>query len=587
MQSTHPKQNDKAIPTPTILNPSPTARCDCHPGLDPGSRECDTVAVPNAPGRLLINRMHLPRPGKGCRAQQSRAQIKTPTTINSYREKRISHQYCHCERQSRVAISTPTIFNGPFTLTILTILLITSSLTTPATAEDKPQPKPQPKITVDYVQRINELTKPENYDPAQNAMPLYEKAFELLTEKPPELPKIFKPGNFKFSEEEVGQLKQWVDENDNVFDIFRQAARKKYAWKQYSSSPEGCDVLFEQRTVFNSSKLLELSWSKAVILAHDGNFGRAFDVLEDSYRSAHHVEQGGLLVDSFFKNAIVAITSKTALNILEHFRGSIRQIKRFRKSLNSVISPDDIYISYSEVEKQYILDSFQRIFSDDGNGNGILLPSLWLERRSSVLLPELTAEEAAEIAAKHPDRKTTCLMLDEMIEKMNSLLATPPWKLKQEGTTYHQVSDDILPDSYILREEPVLMGLTWEATFRAKASLEALDCVLAIMQYEAIKHRYPARLDDISYYLDELPIDPYSGKPLVYKRTPDGFTLYSVGADFEDDNGKHSVDWGRKDGDYVFWPVEKPKKKNPAPKFVPGSLPPGMKTFTGTPPTSP
>ncbi len=58
-----------------------------------------------------------------------------------------------------------------------------------------------------------------------------------------------------------------------------------------------------------------------------------------------------------------------------------------------------------------------------------------------------------------------------------------------------------------------------------------------------------------------IPIDPFSDKPLVYKRTEDGFTLYSVSENLTDDGGKVFIDdegrvrmWAD-EGDAVFWPV--------------------------------
>ena len=39
-------------------------------------------------------------------------------------------------------------------------------------------------------------------------------------------------------------------------------------------------------------------------------------------------------------------------------------------------------------------------------------------------------------------------------------------------------------------------------------------------------------------YLPEVPKDPFSGKELVYRVTPTGYLLYSVGVDGKDDGGK-------------------------------------------------
>jgi hypothetical protein len=40
----------------------------------------------------------------------------------------------------------------------------------------------QPTIDTDYVAQLNQLNKPENYNPEDNAWPYYKKAFELFAE---------------------------------------------------------------------------------------------------------------------------------------------------------------------------------------------------------------------------------------------------------------------------------------------------------------------------------------------------------------------------------------------------------------------
>jgi hypothetical protein len=53
-------------------------------------------------------------------------------------------------------------------------------------------------------------------------------------------------------------------------------------------------------------------------------------------------------------------------------------------------------------------------------------------------------------------------------------------------------------------------------------------------------------------------MDPYSGEALIYRVTENGFTLYSVGEDFVDNDGQ-SFDWENGLGaDHVFWPIPKP-----------------------------
>ena len=39
-------------------------------------------------------------------------------------------------------------------------------------------------------------------------------------------------------------------------------------------------------------------------------------------------------------------------------------------------------------------------------------------------------------------------------------------------------------------------------------------------------------------FLPALPLDPFDGEPLRYKRMPDGIVIYSVGVDGKDDGGR-------------------------------------------------
>ena len=71
--------------------------------------------------------------------------------------------------------------------------------------------------------------------------------------------------------------------------------------------------------------------------------------------------------------------------------------------------------------------------------------------------------------------------------------------------------------------------------------------------------QFPESLEQLvsAGYLQHLPRDGYSPRPLVYKPTADGFLLYSWGLDFDDDGGARSK-WGQGEqgGDQVFWPLQ-------------------------------
>ena len=105
-----------------------------------------------------------------------------------------------------------------------------------------------------------------------------------------------------------------------------------------------------------------------------------------------------------------------------------------------------------------------------------------------------------------------------------------------------------------------------DIVYRGKIYHEATVAILAIQRWRLEKDQYPASLAELvtAGFLNELPMDPWSDKPLAYKKTDDDFILYSVGFNFTDDGGEYGKDrngnfreWSD-NGDFVFWPVLKP-----------------------------
>ena len=78
-----------------------------------------------------------------------------------------------------------------------------------------------------------------------------------------------------------------------------------------------------------------------------------------------------------------------------------------------------------------------------------------------------------------------------------------------------------------------------------------------VVELYAYRDRTGALPDALDALPGDFKIDPFSGAPFVYRRTDDGFTLYSVGFDRKDNGGRHDRRFGeeRTDSDFVFWPI--------------------------------
>lgn len=72
----------------------------------------------------------------------------------------------------------------------------------------------------------------------------------------------------------------------------------------------------------------------------------------------------------------------------------------------------------------------------------------------------------------------------------------------------------------------------------------ALACEL----FRSARGQYPERLEELApEFLPEIPPDPFTGKPFVYKRKGKGFIVYSVGENLKDDGGAKDYAAGKDD----------------------------------------
>jgi hypothetical protein len=73
---------------------------------------------------------------------------------------------------------------------------------------------------------------------------------------------------------------------------------------------------------------------------------------------------------------------------------------------------------------------------------------------------------------------------------------------------------------------------------RSQALLTSAAAALAAERFRLATGLWPESLDElVPKYLNEVPVDPFTGKPLRFKRLADGLVIYSVGTDGVDDGG--------------------------------------------------
>jgi hypothetical protein len=168
----------------------------------------------------------------------------------------------------------------------------------------------------------------------------------------------------------------------------------------------------------------------------------------------------------------------------------------------------------------------------------------------------------------HARRDDTIAKFDEIFYKQSRTVKMTPYERETD-----KAEEEIFLATSKYRYALVhlftpALGHASELAYRGRSLHEATVTILAIKRYRQERGQYPMSLSELvsAGYIEQLPMDPYSDKPLVYKKTGDSFVLYSLGPDFDDDGGvENPKDSQRRrqegPGDEVFWPVPKSEVK--------------------------
>ena len=410
-------------------------------------------------------------------------------------------------------------------------------------------------VPIDYVAIVNRTVAADRSEEL-NAAPFYIKAFGLYVQRPDELkkldPKTWVTG---LSTEQQAAMKKWLQQNSPAFDEFKKGAAKPHCWFKYEG---GSRWEITPAHLLNARRLADAFCRRARVKAARGQFKDAFSDLGMCYRYGMHWSGARAVFEQLAGITIIALSNSAALQILDNTNAPVEQLKEFQQQLEKLSAEYPHTIDFT-IERVIMYDRAQGLFTDYSSG----LPRIsqaQLDKMKSML--KLSEQQMQDL--KQVDGPNTLKVADKVYDYLGEAAGKTPWQLRKEKqnlkeTTHQMTKDNPLVPIFLPAADRVT-----ELSWRSKAATDALITTLAILRYKTDKGKLPDKLDQLvsKAYLKQLPMDPYSDKPLVYKKTCDNFTLYSLGVDFDDDSGARS-NWGegQKGGDRTFWPVEWPSPK--------------------------
>ncbi|KPK51424.1 MAG: hypothetical protein AMS22_10940 [Thiotrichales bacterium SG8_50] len=146
--------------------------------------------------------------------------------------------------------------------------------------------------------------------------------------------------------------------------------------------------------------------------------------------------------------------------------------------------------------------------------------------------------------------------LADMLDYMAACIEASKLPVGQRVARFRQIQDELEDLGFLHVIVKVLapaMSRVAELDLRFRADIDMARTAVAIERFRLTKGDLPRDLASlVPDYLDQVPIDPFDGQPIRYRRSEPGYRLYSVFEDGADHDGKGKDEINK--GDPHDWP---------------------------------
>lgn len=291
---------------------------------------------------------------------------------------------------------------------------------------------------------------------------------------------------------------------------------------------------------------------RAMMLTRQGKLDAAWGDLMAVYRLARLVGRGGTLIEKLIGVAINQIAAAAVPAYIERVGNDAKRLEACARDLRDLPPLPDIAEQVEAGERFLLLDVVMNVdryglgfLSGDKPGaadifgalvlNGINWdPALrtinqWYDRMAAGLRKKTRAERVREYDKLTEDLRALKERAADREATSKAVLGA-----KDRAAALGQEVGNILVSLMMPAAGKVQDGVD-----RARQTQDNLHVAFALARYRADHRGYPKELKELSpKYLPRVPDDLFSGKPLVYQASDEGYVLYSVGVNGQDDDGR-------------------------------------------------
>jgi hypothetical protein len=367
---------------------------------------------------------------------------------------------------------------------------------------------------------------------------------------------------------------RWLEDKKQALDLVTAGTKKPYYWESYDKAAGVTGLMWEyiQMPHLSNFRCLAVALCyRASLHAESGLYQEALADAKACYRLGQQVKHRGTLIEQLVGIAVQSEGSRALQDILAHHQMGSALLAALQHDLQNMMTEEDFAVSF-ETEKIFAYDAIQRLFTEDRLGEGHLsvdglkiIGSMTGTKKLEDIWDDGDWTLPLHILFTHPNKRQTKEMVDRLYSLADEIGHISPAQLRAEEIDLDKELEKVAKGNLLLEVAvPALERINEQAHY-SRIQNQALIPIIALLRYNQDKGVYPTDLQELisAGYLTQLPMDPYSDKPLVYGKTDDTFLLYSVGPNFKDDGGQVSRDltgrvrqWAD-EADVVFWPLPK------------------------------
>ena len=430
----------------------------------------------------------------------------------------------------------------------------------------------KPVITTNYIAQLNKIVRP-SADDSTNAFPLYNKAIKTLVDTN-DVIGFLKINFYDANDEQKNLVRQWLAKNEVPLALVTKGSKLPYCWQNYQSKdPEQSMITVLIPDLAPSRQITYALCWRAWLNAQSNDFNSAFEDIETCYRLGRHYKgEKTLLVEQLVGMAIKARALQTSRQMLDACKIESNALASFQQRLQTLIDGDNFKPDFN-LEKLLMYDEIQRSFTESRFGPSHLYPKRMIgfyessnenPKHDPVVDMILVLKYSPDVLFS-PTKAETIASTDAFYKRFDEIFSKTPARVKAEGIDPDSEISRIVNNNIFLKILMPALARVNMIAWRNKIDVESTPLIIALVRYKQDTGAFPESLDKLvkQGYIKQVPVDPFSDKPIAYRKTDDNFLLYSWGENLKDDGGQVARDEKDKPkkfadtGDWVFWPVKK------------------------------